>query len=166
VKDFRPPARNGRPDFPTFMCSEIDRSCGHVCGLEAEWQATWSANSACIRTYCAAHKPDHATRIPLEAKFMLTRIEVRVAVPHLPGDPFDAADQATRLVLDALEGAGGLVVGFHVLGQKASSDGLERPPLRLQLAGRPEPAVRADRPFWGFLSGRDWARASRGKKAG
>jgi hypothetical protein len=157
VKDFRPLDRPLRPQFPTFVCSSIERGCGHVCGIEAKWQAPWSPDGSIVRVYCDDHKPEGATEIPLGARFMLSRVELRVVIPAPLSDPFDAANQAVRKVTDALEAAGGLVVGVRVVGQKADEGEPEAPPLRLQLAGRPEPAVRGDRPFWGPL----WPRVGR-----
>lgn len=158
--------RGRRPEFPTFVCNSVDSCCGHVCGLEARWLAPWSQDGQYVRVYCDGHRPEHATRIPEGARFQVTRLEVKVAVPHVPGDPFDAAGQAVRKVTNALESAGGLIVGVHIVRGRASQDGMGDPPLRLELAGRPEPARQPDRPLWDFPRVREWARPWRRTKTG
>lgn len=166
MKEFRSLERQVRPRFPRFICSELERGCGHDCGRDASWWAPWSADGLYVRTYCDDHKPANAEQIPLEAGYLITRVELRVAVPHLPADPFNAADQAVRKMTEAVEAAGGLVVGLRVVGQKADSSAVGAPPLRLELAGRPTPAVRPDRPFWGILDDPPWLRAWRRRKTG
>lgn len=156
MKDFRPPARARFSDFPRWICSATEPSCGHVCGLTATHVKPWASDGSYFRVYCEGHAPEGAQAIPADTRFVVTRIELRVAVASLPGDLDDAAVKAVRAVSHALDGAGAAIVGIHVKGGTASETPLEASPLRLQLAGRAEPAVRGDRPFWGVLGEREW----------
>lgn len=126
----------------------------------------WLSDGTYVRAYCDRHAPEGAVPIPADDRYLVTRVELRVVIASLPGDLEASAEQNVRMAVNAVERAGGIVVGVHVRGGKASADALDAPPLRLELAGRPEPAVRADRPFWGLPEAPVWVRALRRRRTG
>lgn len=128
--------------WPDWRCVAIDAGSGSVCRAPARWQVIPIAGADMRWTYCDHCKPEGADPIPADAPYYVTRIDLTVALTGAPGSRAGATDEAVRRVLYALEDVGGLVVNLRVRGRKASGAALAGEPLRLQLAGRPEPLER------------------------
>lgn len=127
------------PNWPAWICVAVDQAAGRSCCAPARWQRSPTARSRTTWTYCDRHKPAGAAPIPPDAPYRVTRLEIAVAVTGAPGDPEATEDEAIRRITYALEEAGGLVAGIRVRGRKPSTAAVAGSPLRLQLAGPPEP---------------------------
>jgi hypothetical protein len=125
--------------WPDWRCIAIDASTGSVCGARATWQQKPTDQAATAWTYCDRCRPDGAEAIAPDAPYYVTRLELRVAVTGAPGNRAAAAEEAIRRIAYAVESVGGLIVGIKVPGKAASPAAATSPPLRLQLAGQPEP---------------------------
>lgn len=133
--------------WPVWICGALDARKADVCGLEATWMKLPTRAARTPRLYCEQHRPLGATRIPPDAAFHVTRLELRVAVSGAPGDHQASADEAVRRIQCGVEAVGGVIVGLRVLGLVASTAGASSPPLRLQLA-RELTIPPADVPLW------------------
>jgi hypothetical protein len=136
--------------WPDWRCVAI-ASSGSPCNAPATWQAHPLASSTTVWPYCDRCKPLGAAPIPVDAPYHVTRLELTVALVGASGSRAAATDDAIRRVLYALEDVGGLVVALKVRGRKMLPASLAGPPLRLQLAGRPE-SIERRRPLLEALS--------------
>ncbi len=146
-----PPRGVARFDWPRWTCTAIDAATGWLCGMRATWKEHPTTSSYLWWLRCDRHHGPAAALLLPDEPFVVTRLEVRVAIASLGPDRRLAADEAVRQVTQAIGDAGGVVVGLKVPGRR-STDAATRAALgRLELAGPPEGDQRADRPFWGAL---------------
>lgn len=125
--------------WPDWRCVATDASAARACNAPATWQALPLKSSTTFWTYCDHHKPEHAERIPENARFTIVRLELQVALAGPPGDLRAAADAAVRRATYALQDVGALVTGIRLRGRKARLAEPAAAVGRLELAGRPEP---------------------------
>jgi hypothetical protein len=166
VKDFAPLGRAARFDWPRWICGAVDAERGTVCGLDAAWKERPIQGSDLWWLRCDRHRAAAAIPIATGEPFAVTRLELRVAVASVPGDPRLSAEAAVRLVARAIEAIGGAVVGVHVVGQRASEPAAPAAVGRLQLGGPAEGGQRGDRPFWGNLASSGWSFGRRFRRTG
>jgi hypothetical protein len=138
VKDFHAIDRARRPDFPTFICGEIDRDCGHACGLEAEWQAPFDQRGVfhphVLRPAQASARDADPARGEVHADAGGAARRRPRTCPAIPTTPPTRRCAGSP---DALEDVGGLVVGVRVLGEKGLVRRPQRPAIAIGARGAP-----------------------------
>jgi hypothetical protein len=136
-----------RFDWPAFVCVSIDEQRAEACGLPATWRSRPISSSRSWWTHCDRHRPENAELIPHDAPIRVTRVSVTVAIASMLGDPGEATIDARLRVRYALEGVGAAIVREHVHTRGVPAAELVPSPLRLTLAGPPEPVSR-DAELW------------------
>lgn len=151
-------AASSRREFdrwPDWRCIAIVPSSGRVCDGRATYYRPSIDPSASSWTYCAGCRTSDCIPIPPDFPYYVTRLELRVALTGAPACRAAATAEAVRRALGALEAVGARVVDARVVGRVASAAAASGEPLRLQLAGKGEPAPRSEslvraptRPAW------------------